>query len=201
MTSLDNEMEHPQELPQHSLTTWARIYIHGCIVLAVIVAAAYIVSQLVPLFGFVGSPALATVLSILTVIVAPPVIGSVVLFGVLPLLGRHAAWRGREAWDDRLYSELTQAKSKTRVVIVRWPDENVRTMGVLTATLDRDDNGQQMAAVYVPTAPYTRYGYIRIVPSDALELTDWTLKEWQMFQLSFGSMGPKRFRDTPLDDD
>ena len=64
-------------------------------------------------------------------------------------------------------------------------------MGVLTATLDTDQNGRKLAAVYVPTAPQTRLGYIRIVAVDDLEFTNWTLKQWQLYQLTFGSVIPE----------
>lgn len=174
----------------HLLGTWTRIYLHGCIAFLLVYAMAYVVSRLVPLFDFIESPALSVFLAILAILILPPVVGSLVLYGLLPLLGKNEAWRGLEAWDDKLLSEVSRAKQRTRIVILNWPSKEVRTMGILTATFDANDTSKQMAAVYVPTAPQTKLGYIRIVAIDDLEFTDWTLKQWQLYQLTFGSVNP-----------
>lgn len=177
---------------EHTLGTWTRIYLHGCIAFLVVYALTLVVSRLVPLFGFVDSPVLAFVLAILAILVLPPLVGSIVLYGLLPLLGKKEAWRGLAAWDNKLVSEVSRAKQMARIVILNWPSEEVRTMGVLTATFDADEGSRQMAAVYVPSAPQTRVGYIRIVAVDDLEFTDWTLKQWHLYQLTFGSANPTR---------
>lgn len=175
----------------HSLGTWTRIYVHGCIVFLVVSAVAYLVTRLVPIFESVGSPGLAVTLSILAILVAPPVAGSILLFGILPLLGKKEAWRGLTMWDDRLLSELSLAKQRTQIVILNWPSKEVRTMGVLTTRFPSDGSTRQMAAVYVPTAPPAKFGYIHIIPVEDLEFTDWTLKQWQLYQFTFGSVHPE----------
>lgn len=180
---------------EHSLGTWTRVYLHGVIAFVVIYAIAYVVTLLVPVFDFTGNRPLAITISILAILVGPPLVGSLILFGLFPLLGKKKGWRGLLAWDDRLLAEVSDAKEKAQIVIINWPSDDVRTMGVLTATFASDEPGRQLAAVYVPTAPQTRLGYIRIVSLDAIEFTDWTLKQWQLYQFTFGSVSPDRMRE------
>jgi hypothetical protein len=135
---------------------------------------------------------LAITLSILAILLGPPLIGSLILFGLFPMLGKKEGWRGLLGWDDRLLSEVSDAKQNARVVMINWPSKEVRTMGVLTATFASEEPDKQLAAVYVPTAPQTRLGYIRIVSLNDVEFTDWTLKQWQLYQFTFGSVSPDR---------
>ena len=180
----------------HSLNTWTRVYLHGLIAFVAIYAIAYVVTLLVPVFDFTGNRVVAITLSILAILLGPPLIGSLILFGLFPMLGKREGWRGLLAWDDRLLSEVSDAKQNARVVIINWPSKEVRTMGVLTATFASEDSCNQLAAVYVPTAPQTRLGYIRVVGLDDVEFTDWTLKQWQLYQFTFGSFSPDRIRET-----
>jgi hypothetical protein len=185
---------------EHYLGTWTRIYLHGVIAFVVFYVLAYVVTRLVPIFEFTGSRALAIGLSILAIVVVPPLVGSLILFGLFPLLGMKEGWRSLAAWDDRLFSQLSSARQKVQVVIINWPNKEVRTMGVLTATFTADRADRQLAAVYVPTAPHTRYGYIRVVSVDEVEFTDLTLREWQLYQLTFGSVSPDRIRSSSDED-
>jgi len=57
----------------------------------------------------------------------------------------------------------------------------------------------QRATVSVPAAPKTRYGYIRVVARGEVEVTGLTSKEWQLYQLTFGSSIRQRLRGD-LDD-
>lgn len=179
----------------HLLNTWIRVYLHGLIVLIIVCGLAYVGTMLVPLFDVVGDRRLAIVLSLLTVLFGPPLIGSLVLFGVFPLVGRKKSWRGILGWDDRLISELSTAKSNARIVILNWPSSEVRSMGVLTSEFSDPATGRRHGAVYVPTAPQTRFGYIRIVDLSDVEYTDWTFRDWQLYQVSFGTVSPTRLRE------
>lgn len=175
---------------QHLLSKWTRIYLHGLIAFLLIFAIAYVVTRLLPFFEFSDNPVFAMALSIIAIVVGPPLLGSLILYGLFPLLGKKQGWRGLLGWDDRLITEVSEAKEKVRVVIIRWPSDNVRTMGILTSTFLSKKSGKQLAAVYVPTAPQTKLGYIRIVEVDDVEYTDWTLQQWQLYQFTFGSVNP-----------
>lgn len=176
----------------HILGTWTRIYIHGFIGLVAIFIVAYIIKQLAPLFDFVGNPVLSAIVAILVVIIAPPLLGSLILFGVFPLMGRKEAWKGIDVWDERLVNEVADAKERSKIVIVNWPSDEVRSIGVLTSTFKSEASGIEMATVYIPTVPPTKFGYVHVMPLSSIERTTWTLKEWQLYQLTFGAMAPDR---------
>jgi hypothetical protein len=176
----------------HALGKWTRVYLHGVIAFVAIGAIGYVASLLLPLFGFADNRVLAIALLVIAIVVGPPLLGSLILYGLFPLLGKKQGWRGLLGWDDRLITEVSDAKEKVRVVIIRWPGDNVRTMGILTSTFLSKKSGKQLAAVYVPTAPQTKLGYIRIVEVDDVEYTDWTLQQWQLYQFTFGSVSPDR---------
>ena len=76
------------------------------------------------------------------------------------------------------------------MVVINWPSREVRTMGVHTSTIREGEH--PLAVVYVPTAPQTRYGYIRIVRMEDVEFTDWTWQQWQLYQWTFGSVSPDK---------
>ncbi len=174
----------------HSLGTWTRIYLHGFIALVAFAVLATLVSRLVPLFDFTGNRTTAIVVSLIAILAGPPVIGSVILYIIFPLIGKRDAWRGLLFWDDRLLKELSRARGTAQIVLIDWPSKEVRSMGVMTSTFRSRETGEELAAVYVPTAPQTRLGYIRVVPVDSVEMTDWTLKQWQTYQLTFGASCP-----------
>jgi uncharacterized membrane protein len=174
----------------HALQIWVRIYLHGLLAFIVLCAVAYVVNLLVPFFNFFDNRGIAVVISIFMILVAPPFIGSVVIFWLLPILGKKEVWRGVTVWEDRLISEITEARERAQIVIVDWPDSNVRTMGVLTSSFEADNPAEQLATVYIPTAPKASFGYVHVVPLKSLEMTNWTLKQWQLYQLSFGSTHP-----------
>lgn len=177
---------------KHSLSILPRIYIHGCVAMAVIFAVAYVAWRLLPFFAFLQSTTLSLVTAVIVIVVLPPVFGCILLFGILPLLGKTQAWRGLDSWDNRLYAEVSRAKESTRIVIVDWPSPSIRTMGIQTSTFEAGGDGKQMATVYVPIAPQSQTGYVRIVAVEDLEYTDWTLEQWQLYQLSFGAVNPAR---------
>ena len=86
----------------HTLGTWTRIYVHGCLAFLFVYAAAYVVTRLLPIFETIGNPVLAVALSILTILIAPPLVGSLVLYGVFPMLGTKKSWRGLKRWSNRV---------------------------------------------------------------------------------------------------
>lgn len=174
----------------HRLGTWSRIYLHGMLSLFVLGLVAYLIARLVPLLEFLGSPTIAVTACILALIALPPIVGSILIYAVLPALGKRDGFRGLDAWDDRLLTEVSRAKERARIVVVPWPTKDVRTMGVLTGSIQSGPSGPQLAAVYIPTAPQAKSGYIRVVAMDDLQFTNWTLQQWQLYQLTFGSMHP-----------
>ncbi len=50
--------------------------------------------------------------------------------------------------------------------------------------------GQELAAVYIPTAPNPTSGYVEILPLEDLVFLDWTFDQAMSFIVTGGSNGP-----------
>ncbi|WP_333844367.1 DUF502 domain-containing protein [Pelomicrobium sp.] len=77
-----------------------------------------------------------------------------------------------------------------RVVMIDFPHPPLKALGLVTRTLKDAATGQDLAVVYVPTAPNPTSGYVEIVPVDRLTPTDWTLEEAMRFTLTGGTSAP-----------
>lgn len=94
----------------------------------------------------------------------------------------------------KLISALqTEPDEVERVVLIEFPNENMKTIGLVTRTMTDSDTGQKIAAVYVPTTPNPTSGYLEIVPVNRLVSTNWTIDEAMNFVVSGGAIGPERF--------
>ena len=91
----------------------------------------------------------------------------------------------------RLVSVLqTKPDGVQRVVLIEFPHSDMKCIGLVTRTLTDDTNGQELAAVYVPTTPNPTSGYLEIVPVDRIVSTDWTVDEAMNFLISGGAIAP-----------
>jgi uncharacterized membrane protein len=77
-----------------------------------------------------------------------------------------------------------------RVVLINFPSEEMKTVGLVTRTFTDAVTGRALAAVYVPTTPNPTSGYLEIVPVDRLTSTDWDLDEAMTFIISGGAIAP-----------
>jgi uncharacterized membrane protein len=87
----------------------------------------------------------------------------------------------------------TEPGGTQRVVLIEFPHENMKTVGLVTRTLTDSRTGRKLAAVYVPTTPNPTSGYLEIVPVERLVPTDWTFDEAMSFVISGGAVAPERF--------
>jgi uncharacterized membrane protein len=83
-----------------------------------------------------------------------------------------------------------QPEQVQRVVLIEFPNEGMKTVGLVTRTLTASDTGEELAAVYVPTTPNPTSGYLEIVPVKQLVPTDWTFDEAMSFVISGGTVAP-----------
>ena len=84
-----------------------------------------------------------------------------------------------------------------RVVLIAFPNPDMRTIGFVTKVMTDVETGQALAAVYVPTTPNPTSGYMEIVPLDQLIETDWSMDEAMTFILSAGAVAPDRITFHP----
>jgi len=62
----------------------------------------------------------------------------------------------------------SKPESIQRVVLIAFPNPDMRTVGFVTKVMTDVQTGQALAAVYVPTTPNPTSGYMEIVPLDQL---------------------------------
>jgi len=97
----------------------------------------------------------------------------------------------------KLLASLQKKPDKLqRVVLVNFPTENMKTVGLVTRVFHDADTGRELAAVYVPTTPNPTSGYLEIVPVENLVSTDWTVDEATTFVISGGAVAPDRINYT-----
>lgn len=80
--------------------------------------------------------------------------------------------------------------SGNRVVLIEFPSENMRAVGIVTRIFPANDERPELAAIYVPTTPPTS-GFVELVPTSRLTWLDWTKNDAMAFIVSGGSMAPE----------
>lgn len=78
-----------------------------------------------------------------------------------------------------------------RVVLIEFPSENMRAVGIVTRLFPATETQPELAAVYVPTTPNPTSGFVEIVPTSRLAWLDWTKNDAMAFIVSGGSMIPE----------
>lgn len=76
-----------------------------------------------------------------------------------------------------------------RVVLINFPSPEMKTIGFVTRVMNDADTGEELAIVYVPTAPNPTSGYIEIVPLASVTQTDWSVDEAMAFVMTAGATG------------
>jgi uncharacterized membrane protein len=77
-----------------------------------------------------------------------------------------------------------------RVVLIEFPSENMRAVGIVTRLFPASAHHPELAAVYVPTTPNPTSGFVEIVPTSRLTWLDWTKNDAMAFIVSGGAMAP-----------
>ena len=92
----------------------------------------------------------------------------------------------------RQIQSFQQETSQTsqRVVLIEFPGPGMKTLGFITRVLRDQTTGQELAVIYVPTAPNPTSGYLEIVPLAAVTVIDWTMDQAMTFVLSGGAVSP-----------
>lgn len=77
-----------------------------------------------------------------------------------------------------------------RVVLISFPSEQMKTVGLVTRVMKDKTSGRELVAVYVPTTPNPTSGYLEIVPVENVIPTDLTVEEAMTLIISGGTVGP-----------
>lgn len=84
-----------------------------------------------------------------------------------------------------------------RVVLLPFPNDQLRAIGLVTKTFTNATTGDEMAAVYVPTSPNPTSGYLEIVPLASCVETDLSVDQAMNMILSGGATAPDVMRMGP----
>ncbi len=85
-------------------------------------------------------------------------------------------------------------EGERRVVLIDFPTPEMKTIGFITAKIREAGTGQELAAVYVPTAPNPTSGYTEIVRLQDITYTDWTFDQAMAFVITGGTAAPGTVR-------
>jgi len=77
-----------------------------------------------------------------------------------------------------------------RVVLIDFPSDGLKAIGFVMRTFADANTGEELAAVYVPTAPNPTSGYLQIVPYARLTQTDIQGDQAMTMILSGGAVTP-----------
>jgi uncharacterized membrane protein len=167
---------------------------------------ALVIRPLTSLGGGEEGGVFTTVLEILTALVILTIVGALArgaagrAFGraVDDLVGRIPIGRTIYASAQKLIASFQSPMEKAqKVVLIEFPSEEMKTVGLVTQIFRAADTGEELAAVYVPTTPNPTSGYVEIVPVSRLVWLDWTLNEAIQFIVSAGVTAPDsiKYRD------
>jgi uncharacterized membrane protein len=84
-----------------------------------------------------------------------------------------------------------------RVVLIDFPHEGVKTIGFVMRTFPDARTGEEIAAVYVPTAPNPTSGYLQLLPLSKLTPTDLGTEQAMTMILSGGAVTPAKLSLKP----
>ena len=93
-----------------------------------------------------------------------------------------------------------------RVVLVDFPNSDVKAVGIVTRTMKDRTTGEDLAAVFIPTTPNPTAGYLEIVPLSRVIPLGMSMDDAMSFIISGGAVGPDVFNYAgralkPLDTD
>jgi uncharacterized membrane protein len=86
----------------------------------------------------------------------------------------------------------TKQDNVQRVVLIDFPNADMRAIGFAMRTFHETTTGQELTAVFVPTAPNPTSGYLEIVPTANLIPVDMTADQAMAMIVSGGVVGPEK---------
>ncbi len=91
----------------------------------------------------------------------------------------------------------TKPDGTQRVVLIDFPNDQMKAIGFVTRVIREQGSGRELAAVYVPTTPNPTSGYLEIVPVEKITPTNWTVDQAMSFIISGGAVSPDSIPFSP----
>lgn len=99
-----------------------------------------------------------------------------------------------------LHSLRTPPATGQRVVLIAFPNDRMKTIGMVMRTLQDTVSGRELVVVYVPTAPNPTSGYLEIVPVEEVIFIDWSVEQAMSFVMTGGTTSPDTVQFTQASD-
>lgn len=87
----------------------------------------------------------------------------------------------------------TKPENAQRVVLIDFPREGAKTVGFVMRTFIDANTGEDVAAVFVPSAPNPTTGYLQLVAVKDVVPTDMTSEQAMAMVMSAGAVTPDSF--------
>lgn len=84
-----------------------------------------------------------------------------------------------------------QPGGAARVVLIDFPHQGAKAIGLVMRTMNDPNTGEEVAAVYVPTAPNPTSGYLQLVPVSKLVPSEMTMDQAMTMIVSGGAVTPE----------
>lgn len=109
------------------------------------------------------------------------------LINRIPLI--HTVYRAAK----QLVGVMQQSPGGTaRVVLIDFPHPGAKAIGLVMRTFTDTQTGEEIAAVYVPTAPNPTSGYLQLLPVSKLVPSDMSMDQAMTMIVSGGAVTPDR---------
>lgn len=157
-------------------------------------------------FGWLSNEVLQTSLAVILAIwiiyivgaVASNMIGARVLAVFDRILNRVPLVRQIYGAAQKLVQSLgSKPDGIQRVVLLPFPNADMRAIGFVTKTFTDAGTGLEYAAVYVPTSPNPTSGYLEIILLEKCIETDFSMDQAMNMILSGGATAPDQVRFGP----
>ncbi len=157
-----------------------------------------------PWFGNIVVLLFITILLYLVGFIATRVIGKTIISWFDSLIERIPFIKAIYGGSKKLIVALqSKPDGAQRVVMIDFPHQDMKSVGLVTRILTDESTGRKLAAVYVPTTPNPTSGYLEIVPLEKIISTNWTVDEAMAFIVSGGAVAPDSIffdRSADMDD-
>ncbi len=84
----------------------------------------------------------------------------------------------------------TTPKGASHVVFIDFPHQGAKAIGLVMHTFEDHLSGEELATVFVPTAPNPTVGYLQLAPVSKLMQSDMTLDQAMIMIISGGAVIP-----------
>jgi len=157
---------------------------------------------------FVDNPTVRWLLAVLVAVLALYVIGAIAsrvigqrLIGLFErIITRIPLVQTIYSAAKKLVDVLHQRPgSDQRVVLIDWPHEGLKTVAFVMRTFTDARSGEEMAAVYVPSALNPTSGFLELLPVSKLFFADIPTDQAMTMIISGGAIVPERMSLTPQD--